>query len=38
MAYKEINYTINFKKARAWLQLSEAAAFLRNYKCAQTRF
>lgn len=38
MAYKEINYTINFKKAHAWLQFYEAAAFLSNSECAQTRF
>lgn len=28
MAYKEINYTINFRRARAQLQPSEAVAFL----------
>lgn len=38
MAYKEINYTINFKIARAQLQPSEAAAFLSNSNCAQAQF
>ena len=38
MAYKKINYTINFKAARAQLQASGAAAFLNHSKCAQTQF
>jgi hypothetical protein len=38
MDYKEINYSINFKIACAQLQPSEAAAFLRNSKCAQAQF
>lgn len=37
-AYKEINYTINFKAARAQLQSSGAAAFLSHSKWAKTQF
>lgn len=35
MAYKKINYTINFRRARAQLQPSEAAAFL-NQMCPKS--
>lgn len=38
MAYKAINYTINFKIAHAQLQLSDGEAVLCSSKCVQTQF